>query len=236
MNPTPDLATTMALMLGVGWASGINLYAAVLTLGLAGSFGYVDLPPELQIVQHPLVIAAAGLMYLVEFGADKIPGVDSGWDAIHTFIRIPAGALLAAGAVGDVDTSLQVAAGLVGGTFAATTHGAKMGTRALVNTSPEPFSNWALSITEDIAVIGGVLVMLNHPVLFLGLLLLFILLLIWLLPKLWRALRAVVRTIFGKRKGADPAEPAAAGAGSSGEAGTADLSLSERRSDVDERS
>ena len=200
MTATPDLATTIALMLGIGWASGINLYAAVLALGLAGSFGYVDLPAELQIVQHPLVIAAAGLMYLVEFGADKIPGVDSGWDAIHTFIRILAGALLAAGAVGDVDTSLQVAAGLVGGSFAATTHGAKMGTRALVNTSPEPFSNWALSITEDIAVVGGVLLMLNHPILFLGLLLLFVLLLIWLLPKLWRALRGVARAIFSRDK------------------------------------
>ena len=154
-----------------------------------------------------MVIAAAGLMYFVEFTADKIPGVDSGWDAVHTFIRIPAGALLAAGAVGEMDGSLQIAAGLVGGSMAATTHGAKMGTRMLANTSPEPFTNWGLSLAEDITVVGGVILMLNHPVVFLVLLVIFMLLLIWLLPQIWRALRAVYRKIRGWFGGGSPPEP-----------------------------
>jgi len=190
-----ELATIIALTLGVGWASGINLYAAVMALGLAGASGYVDLPQELAIIENPLVIAAAGFMYFVEFFADKVPGVDTGWDALHTFIRIPAGALLASGMVGDAGIALELAAGLVGGGMAATTHATKAGSRVLINTSPEPFTNWGASIAEDVTVFAGIWAMLNHPWWFLGFLFVFILLLIWLLPKIWRAIKFVFRKI-----------------------------------------
>ncbi|ROS04631.1 uncharacterized protein DUF4126 [Sinobacterium caligoides] len=196
MEAYSQLIGTLALTMGVSWASGVNLYAALLVLGIGGSTGNIDLPPELAVVQDPMVIAAAGLMYFVEFFVDKTPGADTVWDGLHTFIRIPAGAMLAASAVGDVTPALQVAAGLMGGSVAAATHATKAGTRMLVNTSPEPFSNWTLSIGEDLAVIGGLFVALNHPALFLVAFVLFIVLVIWLLPKLWRALRL----IFGKVK------------------------------------
>lgn len=201
-----ELSGLIALTLGVGWASGINLYAAVLALGLAGITGNADLPPGLEVVENPLVIGAAGLMYCVEFFADKIPGVDSGWDAIHTFIRLPAGALLASGIVGDQGMAMEVAAGLVGGGLAASTHATKAGGRVLINTSPEPFSNWAASITEDISVFGGVWLMLNHPWVFVGALIIFILILIWVLPKIWRGIRFVFRKL-GEMFGGKKAEP-----------------------------
>lgn len=156
-----------------------------------------------------MVLMAAGVMYVVEFFADKIPGVDTGWDAIHTFIRIPAGAMLAAGAVSEVDPAIAVAAGILGGGLTAVTHATKAGTRVLVNTSPEPFSNWAVSIGEDIAVIAGLWTALNHPILFIILLILFILILIWFLPKLWRGVKGLFRRIgrlFGGGKGDGGAE------------------------------
>ncbi|AZZ91153.1 DUF4126 family protein [Hahella sp. KA22] len=197
METYDSLVSTIALMMGVSWASGVNLYAAVLMLGLGGATGHIDLPPDLQTLQDPLVIAAAGFMYCVEFFADKTPGVDSGWDALHTFIRIPAGAVLAAGAVGDISPALQIAAGLVGASMAATSHATKAGTRLAINTSPEPFTNWAASIGEDIMVLAGLWAALNHPFVFLVLLGLFIALAIWLLPKLWRFLKLVLRKIGG---------------------------------------
>ena len=200
-----SLSTIIALTLGVGWASGINLYAAVLALGLAGTTGYADLPTGLELVENPFVIAAAGVMYLVEFCADKIPGVDSGWDALHTFVRLPAGALLASGVVGDQGPVMEAIAGLAGGGLAASTHAAKAGGRALINTSPEPFSNWGASITEDIGVFGGVWLMLNHPWVFVGCLVIFVLLLIWLLPKLWRAIQYLFKKIGALFGGAKPA-------------------------------
>lgn len=195
MNEYDALIQTIALTMGVAWASGINLYAAVAMLGLGGTLGYVDLPPTLQVVQDPVVILAAGFMYCVEFMADKTPGVDTGWDALHTFIRIPAGAALAAGAVGDVTPALTIAAGLVGGTVTAATHATKAGSRVLINASPEPFSNWAASFTEDIAVFAGLWAALTHPVVFLALFVVFLLLLCWLLPKLWRGARLVFRKL-----------------------------------------
>ena len=200
-----SLSTLIALTLGVGWASGINLYAAVLALGLAGTTGYADLPSGLKLIENPFVIAAAGLMYLIEFCADKIPGVDTGWDALHTFIRLPAGALLASGIVGDQGPVMEAIAGLAGGGLAASTHAAKAGGRALINTSPEPFSNWAASITEDLGVFGGVWLMLNHPWVFIGCLVIFVLLLIWLLPKLWRAINYIFKKIGALFGGAKPA-------------------------------
>lgn len=201
-----EISTLMAMTLGVSWASGINLYAAVLALGLAGATGHAVLPEELQILQSPLVIAAAAAMYCVEFAADKIPGVDTGWDAIHTFVRIPAGALLAAGMMSDAGMAAELAAALVGGSLTAGTHATKAGSRALINTSPEPFSNWTASISEDVAVFAGIWAMINHPWIFLGLLVLFILIMIWILPKIWRGIKMILRKIRGKKDPLDPVE------------------------------
>lgn len=203
-----DPIHTIALTMGVAWASGINLYAAVFMLGYLGMTGNIQLPPDLVVLSDPLVLAAAGFMYCVEFFADKTPGVDTGWDSIHTFIRIPAGAILAAGAVGDVSQAAQLAAGLVGGALAAGSHLTKAGSRVLINTSPEPFSNWVASITEDIAVFSGLWAALHYPWLFLILLGLFILMMIWLLPKIWRGLRKVF-SFLARLFGAGQSEPPA---------------------------
>jgi len=177
---------TIALASLLAWASGIRLYFVVFTLGLAARFQYITLPPGLHILSHTYVIGAAGLLLAMEFLADKIPGLDSAWDALHTFIRIPAGALLAAGATGDTLSALTVAAGLLGGTITAGTHFTKAGGRAALNTSPEPVTNWTASFAEDAMVMGGMWLALFHPLVFLALLALFLLLIAWLLPKLWR--------------------------------------------------
>jgi hypothetical protein len=195
MEQLNQIAGIVALSMGTAWASGINLYAAILTLGLLGATGQMALPPNLAIVTQPIVILAAGVMFCIEFFADKIPGVDTGWDTIHSFIRIPGGALLAAAAVGDVNPAVMLAAGILGGGLAAGTPAAKAGSRVLINTSPEPFSNWLASIGEDVAVIAGVWVALAHPWLFLGFMMVFVLLLIWLLPKLWRGIKVVFAKI-----------------------------------------
>jgi hypothetical protein len=201
-----DAVHAIALSMGAGWASGINLYAAVLMLGLLHSTGNIDLPPDLQGVASPLVLIAAGFMYCVEFFADKVPGVDTGWDALHSFIRIPAGAVLAAAAVGDVSPAAELAAGLIGGGLAAASHATKAGTRVLINTSPEPFTNWAASLLEDVAVLAGLWAALHHPWVFLALLVAFVALAAWLLPRLWRAIRAVVsRAARLFRGGSEPA-------------------------------
>ncbi len=192
-----ELSETIILSMGVAWASGINLYAVLLMLGLMGISGNMVLPPELLILQDPLVLAAAGFMYCVEFFADKIPDVDTGWDAIHTFIRIPAGAVLAATALGDVSMAAQLAAAIVGGTLATATHATKMGSRVMVNTSPEPMSNWAVSIAEDLTVVAGLWTALNYPWAFAAALGVFIVLMIWFLPVLWRGIRAIFKTLKG---------------------------------------
>jgi len=192
MEAYEGLIQTIALTMGVAWASGINLYATLVALGVMTNMGYVELPPDLQVVGDPLVIAAAGFMYFVEFFADKVPGVDTGWDTLHTLVRIPAGAMLAAGAVGEVGAAAEIAAAIVGGSIAAGTHFTKAGTRVMINTSPEPFSNWTASITEDLAVFAGLWAALQHPIFFLVLLVIFIVLMIWLLPKLFRAIKKVI--------------------------------------------
>ena len=197
MDQLNQIVNTIALTMGVGWASGINLYAALFTLGILGATGNVVLPPELMVLTSPLVLFAAAVMYLVEFFADKIPGVDSGWDALHTFIRIPAGAILAAAAAGPANPALVVAAALLGGGLATLSHATKAGTRVFINTSPEPFTNWTASVTEDAMVIGGIWAALHHPWLFLALVLVFIVLSIWLLPKLWRFIKKVF-TFIGR--------------------------------------
>jgi len=187
----------IALVLGASWAAGINLYAAILVLGILGNTGYAELPQGLELVENPLVLGVAGIMYFIEFFADKTPGVDSGWDAIHTFIRIPAGAMMAVGAASgiEVNQAVTLAAALLGGGVAATSHFTKAGTRLMINTSPEPVTNWVASFSEDIAVIGGLWAALTYPWLFIVMFIVFILLAIWLLPKIWRALKLIARKI-----------------------------------------
>jgi len=197
MDSLDSLISLIAITMGVGWASGINLYAAVLMLGLMSNLGHIELPAELQVVADPMVLMAAGVMYCVEFFADKVPGVDTSWDGLHTFVRIPAGAMLAASAVGDISPAVEIAAGLMGGTLAAGSHALKAGSRVMINTSPEPFSNWTASIGEDLVVLGGLWAALYNPALFLIALVLFVILLIWILPKLWRAIKGVARTVAG---------------------------------------
>jgi hypothetical protein len=189
----------IAMTLGVAWASGINLYAAILVLGFMGSAGYTQLPESLVILQDPLVLTAAAVMYGVEFFADKAPGIDTGWDTIHTFIRIPAGAMLAAGAAQglEINQAAELAAALLGGSLAATSHLTKASARVVINTSPEPVTNWTASIAEDLAVIGGLWTALNYPLVFIALLILFLGLVIWLLPKLWRTIRRIATKIRG---------------------------------------
>ena len=208
MEAYQQLMHTLTLTMGASWASGLNLYATLAVLGISAATGNAQLPPNLQILANPLVIGAACLMYVVEFFADKIPGLDTAWDGVHTFIRIPAGALLAAGAVGDVTPALQIAAGILGGGIAGVTHATKAGSRVIINASPEPFSNWAASITEDLAVIGGLWAALHYPLIFIGLFVLFILFVIWLLPKIARGIKQIFRFIgrlFGGGKAAETA-------------------------------
>ncbi len=204
MEEYSTLVQTIALTMGVAWASGINLYGTLLALGIMSNTGYVDLPTDLQIIGDPLVIAAAALMYGVEFFADKVPGVDTGWDTLHTFVRIPAGALLAAGAIGDVSPAAELAAAIVGGSIAAGTHFAKAGSRVMINTSPEPVSNWTASLLEDIAVFAGIWAAIEHPYIFIALLAAFILLIIWLLPKLWRGIKRIIQFFVDRFNGKPP--------------------------------
>jgi hypothetical protein len=210
MDALDQISTTLALSMGLAWASGINLYATLFTLGYLANTGNIDLPPDLQIVANPMVMIASGIMYFIEFFADKMPGVDTGWDAIHTFIRIPAGAMLAAGAVGDLNPAVELTAAILGGSLAAGSHATKAGSRVLINTSPEPFSNWIASVSEDVAVIAGVWACINHPVLFLIALAGFILLMIWLLPRIWGGVKKVfgfIINLFGKENVPDGQNP-----------------------------
>lgn len=203
MDSLEQISTLLALSMGVAWASGINLYAALLVLGLLGSSGHLALPETLQILQHPVVLGAAGFMYLVEFFADKFPGVDNLWDTLHTFVRIPAGAILAASVVGQVDPAISLAVAILGGGMAAGTHLTKMSARMFVNTSPEPFSNIGVSLFEDFTVLGALWLAFMHPWLFLVFLLFFLLFLVWFLPIIWRGLKFIASTLgrfFQSRK------------------------------------
>ena len=181
-----ETLAAIAIALGAGWASGLNAYAAVLVLGAAQRLGLVALPHDLQVLASPWVLGVAALLFALNFFADKIPYVDSINDALQTFVRIPAGFLLAYGAAGGLSPEVAIIAGLLGGTLAAGTHVAKTGSRALINTSPEPFTNVLASLGEDVTVFGGLALAIAHPITFLCLLALFVILLIWLLPKLVR--------------------------------------------------
>lgn len=193
-----DILQSLALAGGMAWASGMRLYAVVFLAGLLGRLGYLQLPATLSVLENPWIIGLSGVLLCIEFLADKVPAVDSFWDALQGFIRIPAGALLAALAMGEHDPALMVAAGLLGGTLTAGTFAAKAGGRALINTSPEPFSNVTASLGEDVLTASGLWIAVAHPILFLILLGLFILLLVWLLPKIWRGIRAFF-AIFRKK-------------------------------------
>ena len=195
---TLDIAQLIALAAVLGFASGIRLYAVLLVVGLVGFAGWVPLPSGLSILQHPWVIGASAAMFLVEFVADKVPGVDSVWDAIQTFIRIPAGAALAAGVFGGMDSAAwTTVAAILGGSLAATSHFTKAGTRAAANTSPEPFSNFGLSVAEDITTAGLLWLVLTHPLVALALVVALVLLAAWLLPKLIRFVVRVLKKVFG---------------------------------------
>jgi len=196
MNPVPlplDLAQLAALAAALGWASGVRLYAVVFITGAAGYLGWLPLPAGLQILQNPLVLAGAFVLFVVEFVADKIPAVDTLWDAVHTFIRIPAGAALAASALGADHATWAVLAALAGGTLAATAHTAKATTRAAANTSPEPVSNWLLSLAGDAAVPTMLWLAVAHPVVFWPVLGLAVVLAVVLIVVFFRFLRALLK-------------------------------------------
>ncbi len=197
---SPETLGAIAVALGAGWASGLNAYAAVLVLGGAERLGLVSLPADLHVLASPWVLGVATVLFALNFLADKIPYVDSLNDMLHTVVRIPAGALLAYGAAGGLSPEAAVIAGLLGGTLAAGTHLAKTGSRALINTSPEPFSNVAASLAEDVSVVGGLALAITHPITFLCLLALFVALLVWLLPKLWRLARMPFRRMAARRQ------------------------------------
>ena len=188
---------SLALAAGLAWASGVRMYAAIFIVGLLGRLGYIQLPEHLLLLEHNGVLIAAGIMLLAEFLADKVPGFDTAWDSFHTFIRIPIGAMLAWGAMSEAGPDAQLVAAILGGAIAGGTHLAKMSTRAAINTSPEPFSNWTASFGEDGILLGGLWLVFHHPLVFLVLLALFLALLCWLLPKLWRFLRNVWRRLSG---------------------------------------
>jgi len=190
-----DTLQLIALAAALGWASGIRLYAVLFIVGALGYLGWFDLPEHLTVLSQPLVLGASGFMLFVEFFADKIPGVDTLWDLAHTLVRIPAGAALAASVFGDSPPAWTVAAAIVGGTLAAGSHFAKAGARMAINTSPEPFSNWAASFGEDLLVGVLIYLALAHPVALLIVLALLLALTIWLLPKLWRFVRGFIERI-----------------------------------------
>ena len=208
--PTLDTAQLIALAGALGWASGIRLYLVVLLTGLAGYLGWMPLPSGLAMLAHPGVLAASGFMVFIEFFADKIPGLDSLWDVVHSVIRIPAGAALAAGVFGADSDAMGLVAALLGGTLAATSFTTKATTRAAINTSPEPFSNIGASLVEDTLVPAGLWLAVAHPIIFIALLALVLVLSVWLIRLCWRFLRLLftrVRRIFSGKP--DPGVPPA---------------------------
>ena len=190
-----ELIQNLALAGGLSWASGLRLYLTVFAVGLLSKFGYVHLPAALDILSNPIVLSVAGVLAVIEFLADKIPYIDSAWDSIQTFIRIPAGALLAMGAINTSDPMIATITALLGGTLAGATHATKAGSRALINTSPEPVSNVAASLGEESLLVTGGWLVFAHPAVFIGLLCGFIIMMFWLLPKLWRGIKMVLGNV-----------------------------------------
>jgi uncharacterized protein DUF4126 len=196
-----DFVSTLAVSMGASWVSGINVYATVATLGLLSRFAHLKLPGELEVLSSWWVIGIAVFMFVVEFIADKVPVVDSTWDVIHTFIRIPAGAVLAATAFGDFDRSVQVIAFLLGGGLALSSHGTKAATRAVINTSPEPVSNIVVSLAEDVLVVVSILLAVFLPVVIFFVIAAGIAVTVWVLPRVIRFFRQVFRKIRGLPSG-----------------------------------
>lgn len=195
-----NLIGTLAIAMGAGWVSGINLYAAVATLGLLGRFAQLRLPGELEVLTSWWIIGIAATLYVVEFVADKIPYLDSAWDAIHTLIRIPAGAVLAATAFGEFDRGVQVVAFLLGGGLALSAHGTKASARAAINLSPEPVSNIVVSLAEDVVAVGSILLSIFAPIVLLIFLAVFLTISIFLVPRIIRVMKEAmtrVRNVFG---------------------------------------
>lgn len=194
-----DPISNIALASGLSWASGIRLYATLFIIGLLDKYQFISLPDSFDILGHPAVIGITGFLTVIEFLADKIPYVDSTWDSIQTFIRIPMGALLAMGAINSSDPLIATLAALLGGSLTGMTHATKAGSRALINTSPEPVTNVATSFGEDGLFLTGGWLALMHPVVFIGLLLTFIIFMLWMLPKVWRGIRSIFSWL-GKAK------------------------------------
>jgi hypothetical protein len=193
-----DTSELFAIAAALGWASGLRLYAVVFFTGMAGAWGWVDLPPRLEVLQHPAMLGASGMMLFVEFFADKIPGVDSLWDLIHTLVRIPAGAALAAGVFGADQQTWAMVAALLGGTLAATSHVAKATTRAAVNTSPEPFTNVAMSLLGDSVVPVALWLSWEHPETFFVVLAVALVVMVSLTWWFAKFLRQLVRRLLGR--------------------------------------
>lgn len=191
-DPVVQQLPALALAAALAWGAGLRLYLVVLVLGILGRLEWWPLPQSLDVLTHPVVLAASGFMTIVELLADKIPWIDSVWDALNTFVRIPAGAALAGAVFGDSGAAWTLAAALLGGTLTATTHFAKSGTRAAVNTSPEPASNLAVSLGEDVGVLGGLWLALAHPLLFLVALVVFLVVAVLLLRAVARGVRRLL--------------------------------------------
>lgn len=191
-----DPISSIALASGLSWASGFRLYATVFIVGVLAKYQFISLPNSLDILSSPIVIVVAGLLAVIEFLADKVPYIDSTWDSIQTFIRIPAGALLAMGAINSSDPMIATLAALLGGSLTGMTHATKAGSRALINTSPEPVSNVATSLGEDGLLLTGGWLALMHPIVFVGLLLVFIIFMLWMLPKVWRSIKSIFTHIW----------------------------------------
>lgn len=196
-----DWFSTLSLALGSAWTSGINLYATVTVLGLLQKFGATNLPGGLDALDNWWIIGIAGGLYLVEFFADKIPYVDSVWDVVHTFIRVPAGAVVAYAATDQLDPSIYIPAALLGGGLAVASHGTKASLRIGANLSPEPVSNWVLSIVEDAIAFIGTLLAVFAPIIIAAILGIFILLFLWFFPKIYRAIRRMFSAIVGFVRG-----------------------------------
>jgi hypothetical protein len=195
-----NIISIFGVAFGAAWTSGINLYATVAALGLLQHYGLARLPGGLHVLDNWLIISVALFLYVVEFVADKIPYVDTVWDAVHTFIRVPAGALMALAATANLHPTVQVLALLLGGGLALSTHGTKATVRAAANTSPEPVTNWTLSLIEDAVAIGSAVLMIVNPLALLIIIFIFLLILAWILPKVVRRIRRMIasaRAFFG---------------------------------------
>jgi len=190
-----NLIQVLGLAFGSAWTAGINLYATVAVLGLLQHYKLAHLPGGLHALDNWIIIGVALALYVIEFFADKIPYVDTVWDAIHTFIRVPAGAVLAAAATSDISPTVQIVALLIGGGLALSTHGTKAAVRGTANISPEPVTNWIISIVEDIIAVGAVVLSVLHPIAILVIILIFLLVLAWILPKVVRRIKRMLLTV-----------------------------------------